>query len=428
VTQKPTFVRWRVFFIMAMGSFVAYVLRSDLSIAGPVMMKDLGLTEIEWGWVFAAFSTSYAIFQFPGGIFGDKVGPRKALAIIASLWSICMLLTLLVPSPAVASGATILGVLMAVRVLVGIVQAPIFPVINATISHWFPVGGWALPLGLSSTGLTLGSAASAPLFAWLLVEFGWRTTFVIVAPLGFLITVFWWWYARDKPADHPAINQAEIDLITAKRPAPILTPMTPPGWMRVLKDRNIILLTASYFFSNYVFWLVFYWFFIFFNTERGLEYDSAAYVMSVIWICAAAGATLGGWLCDHLVGKLGLRLGNRWPIVIGQTGCVVFLVIGAYSGDPIIAAAFLGLCFFFQQITEGAYWSSSIAIGNQFAGAAGGVLNTGANVMGILNSLFVPIIALTFSWSVAIASGAIFTSLALVLVMFARADQPIDLD
>ena len=133
-------------------------------------------------------------------------------------------------------------------------------------------------------------------------------------------------------------------------------------------------------------------------------------------------------LDEGKLGRFGLLRGNRWPIVIGQTGCVVFLVIGAYSGDPIIAAAFLGLCFFFQQITEGAYWASSIAIGNQFAGAAGGVLNTGANVMGILNSLFVPIIALTFNWSVAIASGAIFTSLALVLVMFARADQPIDLD
>ena len=428
MAQKPTFVRWRVFFIMAMGSFVAYVLRSDLSIAGPVMMKDLGLNEIEWGWVFAAFSTSYAIFQFPGGIFGDKVGPRKALAIIASLWSICMLLTLLVPSPAVASGVTILGVLMAVRVLVGIVQAPVFPVINTTISHWFPVGGWALPLGLSSTGLTLGSAAAAPLFAWLMIEYGWRTMFVIVAPLGFVISALWWWYARDNPADHPAINEAEVELISAKRPAPVLSPINPPGWMRVLKDRNIILLTASYFFSNYVFWLVFYWFFIFFNTTRGLDSGTAAYVMSIIWMCAAAGATLGGWLCDFLVGKYGLLLGNRWPIIIGQTGCVGLLVIGAYHGDPIIAAGFLALCFFFQQITEGSYWASSIAIGNQFAGAAGGVLNTGANVMGILNSLFVPVIAVTFNWSVAIASGAIFTSIALVLSLFVRSDRAISLD
>ncbi len=69
------------------------------------MMLDLGLSEIEWGWVIAAFTTSYAILQFPGGIFGDKVGPRKALAVIASLWSVAMLLTVLIPDPAVASGA-----------------------------------------------------------------------------------------------------------------------------------------------------------------------------------------------------------------------------------------------------------------------------------------------------------------------------------
>ena len=159
--QSPTFVRWRVFVILAMASFVAYFLRSDISIAAPVMMLDLGLSELEWGWVIAAFTTSYAILQFPGGIFGDKVGPRKALAIIASLWSVAMLLTVLIPDPAVASGAMILGSLMAARFLVGIVQAPIFPVLNTTISRWFPVGGWALPIGLSSTGLTLGFAAAA---------------------------------------------------------------------------------------------------------------------------------------------------------------------------------------------------------------------------------------------------------------------------
>ena len=56
------------------------------------------------------------------------------------------------------------------------------------------------------------------------------------------------------------------------------------------------------------------------------------------------------------------------------------------------------------------------------------VVNTGANAMGILNALLVPWIALTFSWQVAVASGAIFSILALVLLMFVRADQPINLD
>ena len=428
MSQAPTFVRWRVFLILAMGSFVAYVLRSDLSIAAPVMMQDLGLNEIEWGWVVAAFTTSYAIFQFPGGIFGDKLGPRKALAIIASLWSICMMLTVLVPSPAVAGGAVVLGSLMTVRFLVGMVQAPIFPVINATISRWFPVGGWALPTGLSSTGLTLGFAAAAPVIAWLVAAQGWRTAFLIVAPLGFVVSGLWWWYARDNPTEHPAVNAAEVELITAEQAPPVLTPINPPGWVRVLKNRNIILLTASYFCSNFVFYSVFSWFYYYAVTVRNFDTGTAGYVTSTQWIAGAAGAALGGWLCDHLVRKVGLRWGSRWPIIVGQTGCAIFLVIGAYHSNAVIAVSFLALCFFFQQITEGSYWSTSIAIGNQLAGAAGGVLNTGANVMGIINALFVPWVATTVSWQVAIGSGAVFSMLALVLLLAVRADQPIKLD
>jgi len=428
VAQSPTFVRWRIFVILAMASFVAYVLRSDISIAAPVMMLELGLTELEWGWVIAAFTTSYAIFQFPGGIFGDKVGPRMALAVIASLWSIAMLLTVLVPGPAVVSGAVMLGALMAARFLVGVVQAPIFPVTNTAISRWFPVGGWALPTGLTSTGLTLGFAAAAPVMAWLIAEFGWRTAFTVVAPLGFVVSALWWWYARDNPAEHPSINAAEVELITANKSAPVMTPINPPGWVRLLKNRNMILLTASYFCSNFVFFSTFSWFYYYAVTVREFDLSTAGYVTSTQWIAGAAGAALGGWLCDHLVGKFGLRWGSRWPIIVGQAGCAVFLVIGAYHTNAVVAVSFLALCFFFQQITEGSYWSTSIAIGNQLAGAAGGILNTGANIMGIVTALLVPWIAVTISWQVAIASGAIFSLLALVLLMFVRADEAISLD
>ena len=428
MSQTPTFVRWRVFLILALGSFVAYVLRSDLSIAAPVMMQDLGLNELEWGWVLAAFTTSYAIFQFPGGILGDKLGPRKALTLIASLWSVCMMLTVLVPGPAVATGAMVLGSLMTVRFLVGMVQAPVFPVMNTTISRWFPVGGWALPTGLSGTGLTLGFAAAAPVIAWLVGEYGWRTAFLGVAPLGFVVSGLWWWYSRDNPAEHPSINDAEVKLIAANRVPPVPIPINPPGWVRILKDRNILLLTGSYFCSNYVFYSAFSWFYYYAVVVRDFDAGTAGYVTSTQWIAGAAGAALGGWLCDHLVRKIGLRWGSRWAILLGQAGCAIFLVIGALHSNAVIAVSFLALCLFFQQLTEGSYWSTSIAIGNQLAGAAGGVLNTGANVMGIVNALLVPWIATTIGWQAAIASGAVFSTLALVLLLFVRADQPIDFE
>ena len=54
-------------------SFIAYVLRTNLSFAAPEMMADLGLSELQWGWVMAAFTAGYTIFQFPGGLLGDRM-------------------------------------------------------------------------------------------------------------------------------------------------------------------------------------------------------------------------------------------------------------------------------------------------------------------------------------------------------------------
>jgi len=169
-----------------MASFVAYVLRTNMSIAGEKMMDDLGLSKIQLGMVLSAFAWGYAIFQFPGGIFGNIVGCRRALTIIAVFWGILTLATGLVPGTTLASTIFILATLIVLRFLMGVVQAPLFPVAcGGTIGSWFPVSGWAFPNGLTSTGLTLGAAATAPLIAWLMESLGWRESFVLTAPLAF---------------------------------------------------------------------------------------------------------------------------------------------------------------------------------------------------------------------------------------------------
>ncbi|MGI9237800.1 MAG: MFS transporter [Woeseiaceae bacterium] len=425
MSAKPSNVRWLVFVILAFASFISYVLRANISIAAPTMIEELKLSEIEWGWVLAAFTAGYAIFQFPGGIFGDKAGARRAVTIVAVLWGILTIVTALVPGPEQASAGLVIVSLMLVRFLVGAVHAPIFPAQNVAISQWFPVGGWALPLGLSSTGLTLGFAASAPILAWLIIQFGWRVAFVILAPLGFVVAGLWWWYSRDDPAEHASVNEAELRLIKANRSSPTSESESSPGWIRVLKNRNVLLLMLSYSCMNFVFYEVFNWFYYYLVEVRQFSAQDAGYVTSTQWIAGAAGAAIGGWICDRLCNRIGLKWGCRWPIIVGMTLSALLLVGGAYYSDPMISVAMLALCFFFNQMTEGTYWATSIAIGGEYAGAAGGVMNTGANVMGVANALLVPWFADTFGWTVAIASGAGFALLGAVLLLFVRADQPL---
>lgn len=427
-TGRPTNVRWRVFILIAAASFVAYVMRTTMSVGAPAMIEDLGISKLQFGWITSAFLWSYAALQFPGGIFGDKAGPRKALAIIAVLWGVGLALTAIVPGKAVASAGTIVAMMIGVRFLNGIFHAPVFPVINVSISRWFPVGAWGLPAGLSSSGLTLGSAVASYPLALMISEYGWRASFLIVAPLGLLLSGLWWWYTRDDPQEHTATNAAEVELITSDRPPPVLSPINPPGWVRVLKNRNIVLLTASYACSNYVFYSVMSYFFLYLVEARQFTDLEAGAFNGQIWLLAAAGAAIGGWLCDHLCRKLGLRWGYRWPIIIGQSGCALLFIVGAYYSGPIVAVAILSLAFCFQQMTEGAYWSSSISIGNQLAGTAGGIMNTGANAMGAVHAVLFVWLAESYSWAFAMASNAVVTLLALVLMLLVRTEEAIPLD
>jgi ACS family glucarate transporter-like MFS transporter len=429
-SQKPTTVRWRILAILALASFIAYALRTNLSFAAPEMMADLDLSEIQWGYVLAAFTAGYAIFQFPGGILGDRFGARRVLTVIAVLWALLTFVTSLVPGQTSAGTFVIIASLFVVRFLVGAAHAPVFPVMNAAIARWFPPGGWALPLGLVSTGLTLGAAVAALVVPGVIAQFGWRIAFMLLAPLGLLTAVIWWWYSRDEPADHPAINQQEVDLIRAGREQEQgINKGDDDGqadWLRVLKNRDVLMLMLSYSSMNFVFYIVFNWFFYYLVEVRGFSATDAGFVASAQWIAGAAGAATGGWLCDRLCKHLGLRWGCRWPVIVGMAASAAMLLIGAFHSSQLVAVSALVLCFFFNQLNEGPYWASSIAVGGRHAGAAGGVMNTGANVMGIINAILVPFLAQAFGWTFAIASGAIFALLGIVFMLLVRADRAMD--
>ncbi|MGH8035165.1 MAG: hypothetical protein ACREO9_08065, partial [Lysobacterales bacterium] len=86
----------------------------------------------------------------------------------------------------------------------------------------------------------------------------------------------------------------------------------------------------------------------------------------------------------------------------------------------------LGLCFFLNQTTEGPYWGSSIAIGGRHSGAAGGLMNTGANAMGFVNALLLSMVADAFGWTIAIAIGSAFALAGAGLILLMQADRQVD--
>ena len=417
-------VRWVILSLLFLASFVAYVLRTNMSVAGETMMKDLGFSQIQLGFVLAAFAWGYAIFQFPGGVFGDRIGGRRALTIMAIAWSVLNILIGLVPGPEFLSVTAILSILMLLRFLMGAAQAPVYPVTGGgTTCNWFPVNGWALPNGLSNTGLTLGAAATGPLIVWLIQLGGWRASFLLTAPLGFLIAAIWWWYARDRPSEHPKVSESELELINAGRSADQTCVIRPGAWKQVIRHREVVLLTASYFSSNYVFYFFFNWLFIYLVDSRGFKVLEGGFYAAAPWITGAVGATAGGILADVWSNRWGIRRGTRTTAIAGLLLSAVSIVVAAMARDPVTAVTFLSLCLAGQQFAEGAFWAATISASGPHASTGCGVLNTGGNVVGGIVALTVPLTVKYLGWPVALATGSVFAIVAALLWLFIKPEN-----
>ena len=394
--------------LLVLASFVAYLLRSNMSVAGESMIADLGLTKVQLGAILAAFAWGYAIFQFPGGIWGDRIGGRKAVALIAVGWAVMNLAVGFTQGTSVASPMIVIGSLMALRFLMGAAQAPLYPVISGSLTcNWFPVTGWAVPGGWTNVGVTIGAAATGPLISWLVSMVGWRGSFIATAPLGLMLAAIWWWYVRDTAAEHDSVRQDELDLINGGRPAVREKPQ-PGAWKRVLRNRQVLLLTFGYFCSNYLFYFFFNWLYIYLVESRKFAVLEGGWYAAAPWISGAVGAGVGAYLCDGLSARIGKRRGMRYTGVIGLTLAAGLMLLAANAQSPYLCVVFLSLCLAGQQLTEGAFWAATISVAEQDASAACGVLNTGGNVVGGIGALMVPLMVESLGWPAALAATSAF--------------------
>ena len=414
-------VRMRLLALLFVLSFVNYLLRNNLSVAIESIQREFHFSEQDVGWILGSFNFSYTIFQIPGGLLGEWLGPRRALMIIAVAWALLTALTGCVPHIMSASAGGAMLALVTVRFLLGASNAPIFPIMTATIANWFPVGRWAFPNSISSSGLALGQAAIGPLVAVLIVHFGWRASFFWLAPLGLLSAAWWWWSARDTPREHRAVGAAELKIIDAGRtPRPVERPAG-PAWRQVLTQRDVLVLAGSYFCMNYVFYMFAQWLFLYLVRERGFTVLESGWLYALPFITGAALATTGGLTCDWTCKRFGPRWGCRLPGAVGMLLVAILLLAGIHAPSPYVAVGLLSLCFGFTQFCEGSYWQAITFVAGPHTGAAAGVLNTGGNLPGFL----APLIGLMldrFGWVPTLASGSLFALLSAVLWMMAQVE------
>ena len=405
---RATNIRWRVLFITLLLGYIAYVFRGNLSVIGKYLMDDIGITQIELGWLLSSFLWGYTLFQFPGGLLSEKIGPKSTL-VFCTLG--CTLITII--SGLIVMGgfsvALMIPLLFICRFLLGAFQGPLFPAMaGGVIARWFPSGSWALPNGMTSTALALGSASTPPIIVLLAESFGWQSTFFMISILGLIGSIIWWKYSTNWPREHPDINQKELDLIGESE-----FNNNKMSWsmvMEVLADKNVLFAALGYMSMNYVFFIFYSWIFIYFVNIRDFSVLEGGFLASLPFLMGAIGATLGGYLCDRLQKSYGVIWGHRIPVIVGLVPSAGFLIFGSITENPYLAVLSLSLCYGFIELTEGPFWSA-IGFVSKKPQAAGGILNTGGNLGGVLATPLIPILANQFGWVIALNSGVFFALL-----------------
>ena len=160
--------RYRVLVLLFFLILITYLDRISISLVGVRIKSEFHLSNEQFGWVLAAFSLAYAVFEVPSGVLGDRIGQRAVLIRIVLCWSFFTALTGL---------STGLLSLLIIRFLFGAGEAGAYPTSTAVISHWFPAQETARGLSALFLGQTIGAALAPLIVIPITVAWGWRTSF-----------------------------------------------------------------------------------------------------------------------------------------------------------------------------------------------------------------------------------------------------------
>lgn len=388
-------IRWLLIFWLFALSAVAFLDRVNISIAGTLLANDFHLSKIELGWIFSAFLAGYALFQTPGGRLADRLGARSVLALGVVWWGVFTALTAAVP----AHFSRALLALIGVRFALGAGEAVIYPASNQFVSRWIPSSERGLANGLIFSGVGVGAGLTPPLITYLMLNHGWRSSFFVCAVLGLLAGLVWYLIARNSPEEHPLVSGVELARIqSGLRPSMAGNKTALVPWRRMLRSRDVLAVTLSYFSFGYVAWIFFSWFYIYLAEVRGLNLKASAFYSMLPFIAMAVCSPLGGALSDAATKTRGLRAGRCGIAAAAMVLAAIFLVIGSSAGNARVAVIVLAGGAGALYLSQSSFWSVTVEIGGPSSGSVSGFMNMGNQFGGMITASLTPWIASRLGW------------------------------
>ncbi|AQT62028.1 MFS transporter [Cellvibrio mixtus] len=420
--------RWGILAMLFIVTTINYADRATISIAGPDIARDIGLSPIEMGYIFSAFAWSYVLAQIPGGWLLDKFGSKMTYFFSILLWS---LFTLFQGFVGFFTGGAALLMLILLRLLVGAAEAPAFPGNSRITSAWFPTHERGFAASIFNSAQYFATVAFAPLMGWMVYHYGWQSIFLFMGLLGVVIALIWL-KTIHSPKEHPSISDNElryieeggalVDLDSANSNASTKV-NTLACVKELLGSRMLLGVYIGQYCINSLTYFFLTWFPIYLVQERGMNILQAGFMASLPAIAGFLGGISGGWLSDRLMKKgYSLTLARKLPIVIGMFMSTSMIACN-YVDTDVLVIAIMSLAFFGKGVGALGWAVVSDTSPKEAGGLSGGLFNTFGNTAGIVTPIVIGyIVHTTGSFEGALAYVGAHAALAIISYLFVVGD------
>jgi MFS family permease len=343
---------WRIGGSLAIGLFVAYLDRTNLSVAIPSVAKDLGFGGERFAIVgsgaLTIFLVGYGLANVLGGVLTARRDPKATVIACFALWSIATLVAALTHS---------LTVLLACRFILGVAEGVYWPQQSRFVNAWFDReertrANAVVQYSGQYLALAVGFMVLMPIYrAW-----GWRSLFLITGALGLIIIVPLYLLALPREADAPYVRSPTQ---AAARPLTLAS----------LGGPAFLLLVFSYLTQAMLFWGITLWIPL---AVASLGYADTA--QSV----AASLPYLTALLMAVPVSHLSDRIGRRTEVAafgLLVPGAVIMLLPLLHSGDAKLAVIILTLGLYASSYSPNIWSIVQSSVEPAVVGAAAGAIN-----------------------------------------------------
>jgi ACS family hexuronate transporter-like MFS transporter len=339
-------LRWWIVGLIFLATLINYIDRLTISVLAPVITRDLGLTNTEYGAILFWFLLAYTISQGLSGKLYDRIGTKRGFVCSIVLWSIAAM------AHALARGLASLSVF---RFVLGFGEAGNWPGAAKTVAEWFPIRERAFGMAIFNSGAAIGSVLAPPLIVWLSLTYGWQTMFLVTGSLGFVWLVLWLVF-YEAPGRHQWLGEAErrfirdgqqaegaVDTLAKERSASF-------GWRELLRYRQVWAIVLARFLTDPVWWLYISWLPKYLSDARGFSLVRIGLFAWVPYVAADAGSLSGGWLSGYLISR-GWSVDRARKVVIAIAALLMPAgIFAAFARDAMVALALIGVVLFGFQV------------------------------------------------------------------------------